>query len=91
MSITGYKFKFAGLFGVVGENGIIKNLGLENCNIEGRIYGGTLAATGTYNTSNKGTIQNCYATGTVKSKEIAVGLMTVMKVTQVSILNKVQI
>ena len=49
-----------GLFGAVGPGGIVKNLGLENINIEGADYVGGIAGT-----NDGGTIENCYATGDV--------------------------
>jgi hypothetical protein len=49
-----------GLFGAVGTDGQVKNLGLENVNIAGSSYGaGGLAG------ENAGMISYCYATGTV--------------------------
>lgn len=75
LSVMGYNLRFAGLFGIVGKNGTIKNLGLENCNIESNFHAGTIASTGLSINDNEGIIQNCYATGTVKSKDVAGGLV----------------
>ena len=49
-----------GLFGYIGEGGVVKNLGIENCDISGGdSYTGGLCGL------NEGTIADCYATGTV--------------------------
>lgn len=63
------KFIHSGLFGVIGSGGVIKNLGLENCDIESYDDAGTIAGAGMDVGSNVGTILNCYATGTVKGSE----------------------
>lgn len=63
------KFIHSGLFGVIGSGGVIKNLGLENCDIESYDDAGTIAGAGMDVASNVGTILNCYATGTVKGSE----------------------
>lgn len=79
----GYKIKnltisettgYVGLFGqIANDSSYIRNLGLEDCNISG----GTVAnwcgsITGTL---NHGTIENCYATGTVQGKYMVGGLV----------------
>ncbi len=57
-----------GLFGVVGIDGVIKNLALENCDLSGK-YGGVLAR------SNYGEITNCSTTGTLTTTGNAAGLV----------------
>lgn len=54
-----------GLFGYVGTKGVIKNLGLVSCNINAK--GSWSAKVGTLVGLNKGTVRNCYSTGTVSS------------------------
>ncbi|MGI6139863.1 MAG: GLUG motif-containing protein [Candidatus Hydrogenedentales bacterium] len=50
----------AGLFSVLGEGGVIRNLGVENLAVLGSsIVGGLVAK------NDKGTISNCYTTGSV--------------------------
>lgn len=79
----GYKIKnltinettgYVGLFGnIANDSSYVKNLALEDCNISGgdianwcgSISGGL----------NRGTIENCYATGTVKGKYMVGGLV----------------
>jgi hypothetical protein len=51
---------YVGLFGYVGSGGQIRNLGVENADIQGKVYVGGLCG---YNSS--GTISQCYATGSV--------------------------
>ncbi|MHC5060337.1 MAG: GLUG motif-containing protein [Planctomycetota bacterium] len=48
------------LFGYVGPEAVISNLGMENANVEGVWHVGVLAGDST------GTISNCYATGNVE-------------------------
>ena len=50
---------YAGLFGVMGENGTIENIVLENVNVDGREYLGGLVG------YNMGTINNVSVTGNV--------------------------
>jgi hypothetical protein len=51
---------YVGLFGALGSGGQIKNLGLTNVNVTGYNYTGGLVGR-----NYKGTVTNCYATGTV--------------------------
>ncbi|MDT7864527.1 MAG: GLUG motif-containing protein [Thermoproteota archaeon] len=72
--------EFVGLFGYVGERGIIKNVGLENVTIlytgeiagqitvTGRVVGGLIGW-------NLGTVSNCYSTGIVSGKGFVGGLI----------------
>ena len=53
-----------GLFGNIGENGIVKNLGVVNLEISGINNIGGIAGV------NSGTVINCYAAGNVKSKNM---------------------
>ena len=50
---------FQSLFGYIGEGGVVKDLGLTNCNIIGGDDTGGIAG------RNEGTIQNCYVSGNV--------------------------
>ncbi len=50
---------YVGLFGYVGSGGQIKNLGVEDANITGRVCVGGLVG------MNYGRVTNCYATGSV--------------------------
>lgn len=52
----------AGLFGVTGENSVIKLLGVENANIESENTAGALIGK-----SNSNKIYNCYSTGKVSA------------------------
>jgi hypothetical protein len=65
-----------GLFGAVGEKGIIKNVGLENVKISstGDVVGGLIGV-------NYGTVSNCYSTGSVNGKEVVGGLIGVNRET----------
>jgi hypothetical protein len=59
-----------GLFGYVGKEGIIKNVGLENVKISstGDVVGGLIG-------DNEGTVSNCYSTGSVKGVNYVGGLI----------------
>ena len=52
---------YTGLFGCIGEGGLVKNIFLENSLIYGYNYSGAIAA------SNAGTIENCFNYSTVQS------------------------
>ena len=58
-----------GLFGYIGEGGIVSNLGLENVSITGDEYVGGLCG---YN--NYGSITSCYASGSVTGDDCIGGL-----------------
>jgi hypothetical protein len=61
---------FVGLFGYVGKEGIIKNVGLENVKISSTGYdvGGLIG-------HNDGTVSNCYSTGSVNGQDFVGGLV----------------
>ncbi|MCF7954162.1 MAG: PASTA domain-containing protein [Phycisphaerae bacterium] len=60
---------YSGLFGTVGTNGIVKNLGVENVQIKGNDSAGGLVGS-----LFCGKIRKCYSTGTVSNyKELASG------------------
>ena len=52
--------QYCGLFGYI-TNSVIKNLGVENCNVNGGYGTGALVG----NIANNSSIVNCYSTGTV--------------------------
>ena len=56
-----------GLFSYTGENGTVRNLTIRNLNIAGTEAAGGIAG------DNKGTIENCHVSGTVKGSGIAGG------------------
>lgn len=58
---------YAGLFGVMGENGTIENIVLENVNVDGREYLGGLVG------YNMGTINNVSVTGNVTGSSEYIG------------------
>jgi hypothetical protein len=58
---------YVGLFGMVGANGEIRNLGVSNVNITGRNNVGGLTG------ANQGTITSCYVTGAVTGEGSFVG------------------
>ena len=58
-----------GLFGYIGAGGTVKNLGLEEVEINGGNNVGSVAGT------SSGTVENCYVTGDVKSNSIVGGLV----------------
>ncbi len=60
---TGQDNEYLGLFGRIDETGHIKNLGIEDVNITSRDYSYELG--GLCGRNYKGTISNCYATGSV--------------------------
>ena len=61
---------YAGLFGCVGTNGVIENVGLEEGNINGDRYVGGIAGK-----NHKGTIQSCYNTGTINGNVYVGGIV----------------
>ena len=69
-----------GLFAYIKNNGVVKNLGLENVNITGDEFVGSIAGNIYY-----GSIIRCYATGNIKAHEWVGGL--VGSVTSSEILN----
>ena len=71
-TITGLTFNkpeqnYAGLFGLVGSDGKVQNIGLEGGNITGQKFVGGVAG------ANNGKISNCYNTGSVSGVDSAVG------------------
>jgi hypothetical protein len=69
-TIDGGGGSFLGLFGKVDSSNLVKNLGLENCSVNGSSYVGGLAG---YNSG--GSISNCYSTGTVSGSNLVGGLV----------------
>jgi len=69
--VRGYNAHYLGLFGSVGRQAVVKDLGVENANIGGSYVQnvGTLAA------SNYGRIVRCYAEGTADGWETIGGLV----------------
>ena len=59
---------FQGLFGHIGDNGTVKNLGVENVNITGHINVGSIAGW------VRGTLQNCHSTGSVTGSSYVGGV-----------------
>ncbi|NLW78384.1 MAG: hypothetical protein GXY32_03095 [Ruminococcaceae bacterium] len=68
LTITG-DHQYAGLFGGARQ-ATIKNVGLENTNIN-TTGGGTVFAGGICGTLDKGSIENCYSTGSVSATSLA--------------------
>ena len=50
---------YLGMFGYIGNGGVVKNLGLKNVNIDGWSFSGGVAG------YNEGSISNCYSTGDI--------------------------
>jgi hypothetical protein len=50
---------YVGLFSIVGQGGVIKNLGMVNVNVNSTAYIGSLVG------ANSGTVSNSYSTGSV--------------------------
>jgi len=61
---------YAGLFGAVGENGTVENVGVENANVSGTGAGGLVGF-------NAGTVVRSYVTGNVTGDEPVGGLVGV--------------
>ena len=53
--------KHTGLFGFMGSDGTVRNVGIEDGSITGGMYTGGVVG------KNEGTVQNCYNTGSVNS------------------------
>lgn len=66
---------YKGLFGYIGENGYLKNLGAVAFYIEGGRYIGGLVG------SNKGKVDNCYAIGTLFGTNDVGGLVGMNEIT----------
>jgi hypothetical protein len=77
LTITASTQDCVGLFGNVGSDGQIRNLGVENVNITGRDYsGGLIGSNADWDSySFGGTITTCYATGSVTGRLIVGGLV----------------
>ncbi|MBN1787050.1 MAG: hypothetical protein JW806_01495 [Sedimentisphaerales bacterium] len=60
---------YVGLFGYIGPNSVIKNIGIADANISGRTDVGSLAG------YNGGSIRNCYSMGTVSGFSRVGGLV----------------
>jgi hypothetical protein len=71
-TINGGSNDYLGLLGQVGSGGSIKNLGLENCNVNG-LAGSSRYHLGGLTGDNHGSITNCYSTGNVTSESLFVG------------------
>jgi hypothetical protein len=69
LTITASTQDYIGLFGYVGSGGQIRNLGVEDVNITGRNYVGSLVGV------NSGTLISCYATGSVSGTDLVGGLV----------------
>ena len=59
---------YCGLFGVIGSDGTVANLGLENIEVTGEDYVGGLCG------ENSGSISGCYASGTITGDDHIGGL-----------------
>ena len=68
LTVTGSD-EYAGLFGVIGENGTVKNLKLTEVNIKGISKVGTVAG------YNHGTITGCSAAGIVTGNSLVGGII----------------
>ena len=55
--------EYQGLFGYIGSNGTVKNIGIEGGEIKGKYYIGGVTG------YNGGTITNCYNTGSISGSE----------------------
>ncbi len=60
---------FVGLFGYVGDDGVVRNVALEDCLVTGRIAVGTLAG------RNSGTVLKSHVTGEIDGDERVGGLI----------------
>lgn len=72
LTITGSPTDAAGLFGYIGRNGAVSNIGLYDVNVAGaanNVYVGSLAG------YNAGSITNVYSTGTVTGSGTVGGLV----------------
>jgi len=63
LTSTGMNGINGGMFSTIFQNGMVENLGLINVNITGNTAAGGIAA------QNRGTIQNCYVTGSVANTD----------------------
>lgn len=75
LTVKNDNVRFAGLFGYLKENSVIKNLGVENCNIQTKKEEGYAGAIVGAANSRQGTVQNCYSTGTVYGEWCAGGII----------------
>jgi filamentous hemagglutinin family protein len=65
---VGANMPFSGLFGIIGQTGTVRSVGLENAVVGGFIQSGALAAV------NYGTIDNVYANAKVSAQGIGNGV-----------------
>jgi len=64
--------EFAGLFGYIGYQGVVRNLGLINVDVSGISWVGGLAAS---ISGPHGGVSNCYVTGRVSGQQLVGGLI----------------
>ncbi len=69
LTISASDKDFIGLFGYTDTNAVIKNLGVEECNISGYNYVGGLTGI------NSGSNTNCYSTGSVSGTDFVGGFV----------------
>ncbi len=55
---------YQGLFGLLGQNALVKDVTVDGYNITGKRYVGAIAGYANNSSSNRATIQNCHANGT---------------------------
>ena len=60
---------YQGLFGAIGSNGMVQNLGVVNASVSGKSYVGGMAG------QLAGTVQNCYSTGSVSGTNTIGGVV----------------
>jgi hypothetical protein len=72
LTITGDAYKYAGLFGSIWSDSIIKNVGIEHTDIN-VYYPSSSSATGGICGFSYGTINNCYNTGGISSSSYYIG------------------
>ena len=69
LNIPSATAEYQGLFGYIGEGGVVKNVALRNVNISSaNDYAGGITG------YNVGTIENCYVTGTVSGGSLVGGI-----------------
>jgi len=69
LTISSSSSGYQGLFGCIGEKGVVENINLSNVSISGTSYTGGIAG------CNLGIVQNCSVSGSVNSTSYAGGLV----------------
>lgn len=64
LTINKFSDSYLGLFGIIGENALVKDVTIDGYNITAKSYVGAIVGSANGSSSNRATIQNCHVNGT---------------------------